>query len=96
MPETGEKIRAVKCNPIMTHAVSQILDAGVLLLRATEAKAQANSATAPTSGNLLQSTTTAPLERNGTNRIDDLRAVTITLLRHFETIVRTLVPFSAG
>ena len=58
MPGTGEKIRAVKCNPIMTHAVSQILDAAVLLLRATEAKAQAKSATAATSGNLLQSSTT--------------------------------------
>jgi hypothetical protein len=44
----------------MIQAVSQTLDTGVWLRRATDAKAQVSSATATTSGNLLQSTKFTP------------------------------------
>jgi hypothetical protein len=48
----------------MIHAVSQSLEAEVWLSLATDAKAHVSKVTATTSGNLLQSTNSAP-ERDG-------------------------------
>src|ERR1035437_923030 len=64
MPGTPMNILTAKWSAIMTQAVSQSLETGVWLCRATDAKAHVSKATTPMSGNLLQSTNSTP----GTNR----------------------------
>jgi hypothetical protein len=61
MPGAPMNMLTAKWSAIMTQAVSQSLETGVWLCRATDAKAHVSSVTAPTSGNLLQSTNFTPV-----------------------------------